>query len=70
MFMVTCRTEGCENQDVPIEISSTSINPITGEVIPVVRVQCGPCGHAITDVVPPLPDEPYHSLPPEVIIDE
>ena len=59
MLTVTCRTGGCENQGEAIEIPSTSINPITGEVIPVVRVQCGPCGHEITDVVPPLPDEPY-----------
>lgn len=50
MFMVTCRTEGCENQDLSIEIPNTSINPITGEVIQVVRVQCGPCGHEITDI--------------------
>ena len=65
MFMVTCRTEGCENQDLSIEIPSTSINPITGEVIPVVLVQCGPCGHQILAVDPPLPEEPYLT-PPEM----
>lgn len=57
MLTVTCRTGGCENQDEAIEIPSTSVNPITEEVIPVVRVQCGPCGHEITDVVPPIGGE-------------
>lgn len=50
MLIVTCSTNGCENQGVPIEIPSTSVNPITEEVLPVVRVQCGPCGYEITDI--------------------
>ncbi len=65
MFTVTCRAGGCENQDVPIEIPSTSINPVTEEVIPVVRVQCGPCGQQITDIDPPLHEGPDSSEVPE-----
>ena len=65
MLTVTCRTGGCENQDEAIEIPSTSINPITGEVIPVVRVQCGPCGREITDIDPPLHEGPDSSEVPE-----
>ncbi len=65
MLTVTCRTGGCENQDEAIEIPSASVNPITEEVIPVVRVQCGPCGHEITDIDPPLHEGPDSSEVPE-----
>ncbi len=65
MLTVTCHVEGCENEGVAIEIPSTSINPVTEEVIPVVRVQCGPCGQQITDIDQPLHEGPDSSEVPE-----
>lgn len=41
-FNVTCHTEGCENADIVIEISSFDEVP---------TVVCGPCAVQITDVV-------------------
>lgn len=41
-FNVTCHTEGCENLDIVIEISSYDAVP---------HVICGPCAQEITDVV-------------------
>lgn len=46
--VVTCHTEGCENSGIPITL-----------IYPAGRIQCGPCGRVITDIEPPLPDEPY-----------
>lgn len=50
---VTCRTEGCENENIGIVVESPS------QVI-----LCGPCGQQITDIVPPLP-EPVPQPEPE-----
>lgn len=54
MLTVICHTSGCENEDVPIEIPSSSVDPFTGKDVPVVRVECGPCRTEITDVTPPI----------------
>lgn len=51
MAIVTCRTEGCENADVGIDVGDlTSVNPDTGETETVDSVVCGPCGQPITDI--------------------
>lgn len=42
---VTCRTEGCENADVTLILTS-----------PGHAVICGPCGQQIIDIDPPLPE--------------
>lgn len=42
-FNVTCRTPGCENQDVTILVTASVDNTL---------VMCGPCATLITDVVP------------------
>lgn len=46
MAWLTCHTQGCGNEGVPIELDI--IDPETGE--PVSSVLCGPCGQPITDV--------------------
>ena len=40
-YIVTCRTEGCINQDIGIEV----VKPADGDAL------CGPCNNPITDVV-------------------
>jgi hypothetical protein len=40
-FIVTCHTDGCQNEDIPITISADAENP---------KIVCGPCAHFITDV--------------------
>lgn len=52
MHAVTCRTEGCENAGFTILLKSP------GHVI-----VCGGCNQQITDIDPPLPDEPYDEMP-------
>lgn len=42
-FIVTCRTKGCENENISIEV------PID---ISGMLVYCGPCSLAIKDIVP------------------
>lgn len=44
-FDVTCHTEGCENENITIEISTPESEPI---------ILCGPCCIEITDIVPIL----------------
>lgn len=39
---VTCRTEGCENADIPIVLEVDQL------------VMCGVCGEFITDIDPPV----------------
>lgn len=40
---VVCHTEGCENEDITIEVLADAQSPV---------VICGPCGQEITDVTP------------------
>lgn len=56
MHAITCRTEGCENAGYTLVLTRPGHSII-----------CGPCGQPITDIDPPLPDEPY-SMPPENIL--
>lgn len=42
-FDVTCHTEGCENENIVIDIQTPEEQPI---------VICGPCGIEITDIAP------------------
>jgi hypothetical protein len=42
-FIVTCRTKGCENEKISIEV------PID---ISLMLVYCGPCSLPIKDIVP------------------
>jgi hypothetical protein len=52
MSIVTCRTPGCVNQGVEIEVSLAGFDPITGDPIEVGVVMCGGgCGQQITKVV-------------------
>ena len=41
MFSATCKTNGCENVNIPIEIEATKQSPF---------IICGPCGQRIEDV--------------------
>ena len=49
MSTVTCHTDGCENEGVPIEVDR-SIDVGDGEVVESPTVVCGPCGQQITDI--------------------
>jgi transcription elongation factor Elf1 len=42
-YQVTCRTEGCENSDITINIQAPKENA---------HIVCGVCGQQITDVTP------------------
>ena len=42
-YTVECATEGCENENIVIEVTAASANP---------NVQCGPCGQMITNITP------------------
>lgn len=42
-FIVTCHTDGCENAEIPIQVSVD----ISGML-----VYCGPCAVKIEDIVP------------------
>lgn len=48
--IVTCHTAGCANEEVGVEL-----------IDPAQVVLCGPCQQIITDIEPPLPDEPYEA---------
>lgn len=37
---VTCRTPGCENDGIPLEMMCAGV------------IECGPCGQQITDIIP------------------
>lgn len=54
MSALTCHTAGCPNQDLPIEMGLTVVDPDTGALVYVDSVVCGACGQPITDVVPPF----------------
>jgi hypothetical protein len=41
-FDVVCHVDGCENEDIVINIPSQDKSPV---------VVCGPCGTLITDIV-------------------
>lgn len=43
MFSATCKTDGCENANIPIEIQAVKEEPF---------IVCGPCGQRIEDVIP------------------
>ena len=42
-YIATCRTKGCENENIGIEVPAAAVDP---------TVYCGPCGNQITDLVP------------------
>lgn len=51
MSTVTCRTEGCGNADIPLEMDLRILDVAgqpTGEMIE--NVICGACGEPITDI--------------------
>ena len=52
---VTCTTEGCPNEDVPLELVVGYRDEETGETLLVGSVTCGVCGQPITDIN--LPEE-------------
>lgn len=60
MHAVTCRTEGCLNNGYTLILTN-----------PGHTIICGPCGQVITDIDPPLPEEPYHpeELAPEPVVE-
>jgi hypothetical protein len=43
MFSATCKTDGCENVNIPIDIQAIKEDPF---------IICGPCGQRIEDVIP------------------
>jgi hypothetical protein len=42
MFSATCKTDGCENSNIAIEIQAVKAEPF---------IICGPCGQRIEDVI-------------------
>lgn len=57
MSTCICRTEGCPNDGVRVEMTLTWIDPESGEEQSVDGVACGPCGQPIEDIRPPLGEE-------------
>jgi hypothetical protein len=51
MTAVTCQTEGCTNEGVPIEVDLTWVDE-DGETHEIETVVCGPCGRQITEIAP------------------
>lgn len=51
MSTVTCHTDGCENNGIPLVMDLTYPDFDTGEPVRVDIVICGPCGQPITDIV-------------------
>jgi hypothetical protein len=49
MATVTCHTDGCENNGIPIEMDLTFTDD-EDNVHTVGSVSCGPCGQPITDI--------------------
>jgi hypothetical protein len=69
MSVATCRTDGCANADIPIEVGDLSyVDDDTGETY-TAGVACGVCGQPITDVSESPPPEvegtPRDDLGPE-----
>lgn len=52
MHALTCRTDGCFNQNKSIIVNSV------GE-----EVWCGVCGNEIVDIDPPLPEKEPEEIP-------
>lgn len=50
MATVTCRTEGCGNANIPLDLPLIWEDPDTGESMPLDAVMCGVCGQEITDI--------------------
>ncbi|HEY7487131.1 MAG TPA: hypothetical protein VH912_21930 [Streptosporangiaceae bacterium] len=51
MSTVTCHTEGCDNNGVPLQLDLTVYDPDTGQPAGTTStVICGPCGQPITDI--------------------
>jgi hypothetical protein len=48
---VTCHTDGCGNEGIPLTIATEGPDPETGEVVKVDNVICGVCRQEITDIV-------------------
>ena len=42
-YIATCTTVGCENADIPIQVTADATDP---------TVICGPCGQPITNITP------------------
>lgn len=55
MTTATCRTDGCDNGGIPLDVV-TSWDDDEGTHY-VGAVVCGVCGQQITDLDPPLPTE-------------
>jgi hypothetical protein len=52
MRTVTCHTEGCFNNGIPIELDLVAVDEETGQSSPVDGVTCGMCRQPITDIAP------------------
>jgi hypothetical protein len=50
MGTVTCRTEGCGNKDIPIELQLT-VTDADGTVRQIMSVICGVCSQPIHDII-------------------
>jgi hypothetical protein len=50
MSIVTCHTDGCTSQGVPIPMELSYTDPTSGTEITVATVICGACGQQITDI--------------------
>lgn len=54
MSTLICHTDGCENQDEPVEMDLSVVDPWTGQTVYVDSAVCGMCWAPITDVDPPF----------------
>lgn len=46
--IVTCHTPGCDNEDIPIPLLISRVDPIGNPAL--INVMCGVCGQPITDI--------------------
>lgn len=55
MSTVTCRTRGCANRGIPIDMELDYIDVDTGQTVTITTVLCGVCGEPITDIAESAP---------------
>jgi hypothetical protein len=54
MNTLVCHTDGCLNQDQPVQYDLAVVDPTDGTTSYVDNVLCGPCGQPITDIQPAI----------------
>lgn len=64
MSIVTCHTEGCSSDGVPVDMELTYVDPDTGLPRVVDVVICGACCAPITDIIQAVQEAAAAMTPP------